>query len=75
MEELICRGAGEEKPSIHNVLKGIGQQEAVTGNCFININIQTKLELSLLQQQPRESKNLRNGAKTELIQAQTKIWC
>lgn len=37
MEELICRGAEEEKLSIHNVLQGIGQEEVVTGNYLINI--------------------------------------
>lgn len=37
MEELIWRGAGEEKLSIHNVLKGIGQEGVVTGDYFTNI--------------------------------------
>lgn len=73
MEELICRGAEEEKLSIHNALKGIGQEGVVTGNSLININIQAKLEVSLLQQQPCKSKNLWNEAKIELNQAQTKI--
>lgn len=58
MEEFVCRGAGEEKLSIHNVSKRIGQEGFVTGNSLININIQTKLEVSLLQQQPCKSKNV-----------------
>lgn len=80
MEELIYRGSRVKNLSIHDGLKEIGREGVVTecgnGNYLINTGIrrvfQTELEVSLLQQQPRKTKNLWNGAKTELSKALTK---